>query len=153
MPTALANLVGGDPQVLTSDITFDVPGSNVQASPLAQNPTAEPFVRGTRNLALPDPTVGGWAEASEPMSALQVDTAISPNVRGPLIGQGSIDSIPTAGEQLQIDGPGTPNKHGAYLTQGVLTQLLSYQPDQTAGALGYIASLTGRQTNGLGGLA
>lgn len=88
---------------------------------------------------LPDPAVGGYSEWQNPVGRT-VDQGFSVHSRAAFEGQGHYDQVPTWNNS-DVIGRGTPNRHGTYLRQGLLSQLSGYNPPDQIGAIGYVAAL------------
>lgn len=93
----------------------------------------------SRVMTLPDPAVGGYSEWQNPVGRT-VDQGFSTHAREGFTGQGHYDQVPTWNDQTVI-GRGTPNTHGKYLRQGLLSQLSGYNPPDAISAIGYVAAL------------
>lgn len=141
MPSLVAralevNLTNGTPSQLTvlherfTPMTVGVP-------PMTPN-AAMPVTY--RNLALPDPLVGGYAE-----QGLSEGRTIDPGMvvrEYTMLGQGHYDLVPTWNNATVV-GQGTPNRHNASLRAGYMNNVSGYNPPQAVSASTYIQALTG----------
>lgn len=162
MPTLIAEFVNQDAfnkrtdSVRAETIPSDRPGwhtahstGSVQIAP-PMSGIRIPERAPSRILTLPDPAVGGYSEWQSAVGRT-VDDGFSTHNRQPFHAQGHYDQVPTWNNAL-ITGQGTPNTHGRYLRQGVLTQIAGYNPPSVAANIGYIAKLTaGSSMEGIGG--
>lgn len=158
MPTLVSQFVNTD--------RFNTPDDSVRAVPIPEDrpgwvspystgsvaveapmtPHAAPFRAPSRIYTLPDPAVGGYAEWQASVGRT-VDPGFSTHNRQAFAGQGHYDSIPQRYADPLVTGVGTPNTHGKYLRQGLLTQIAGYNPPTAVNNIGYVAALSRGSTN------